>query len=66
MKATIVDILKRTFVVVQDKNTTIVSIHKHPKKSKRRDGLYWLEIGKKSTTSIWRPTPICDIFTVFH
>lgn len=66
MRVTILDIFNKTFVVAKNRNTTLVSVHKHPKKSKRRDGLYWLEIGEKSTTSIWRPTPIRDIFTVFR
>lgn len=70
MKITILDILKRTFMVVKDKNTTVISFTKPNRKFKRADGLYWFESGCSSQMNKiplkgWKPTSVMKIFSVF-
>ena len=70
MKIAILDILKRTFTVVKDKNTTVISFTKQTRKFKRADGLYWFESGCSSEMNKiplkgWKPTSIMKIFSVF-
>lgn len=70
MKITILDIFKKTFAVIKDKNTTVISVTKQPRKFKRADGLYWFESGcssqlNKIPLKAWKPTSVMKIFSVF-
>jgi len=70
MKVTIVDILKKTFTVIKDDSTTIISCTKQPRKFKRADGLYWFESGNsvginRIPLKSWKPTSVMKIFSVF-
>lgn len=70
MKITILDIFKKTFMVLKDENSTVISYTKQPRKFKRADGLYWFESGSSSQINkiplkSWKPTSVMKIFSVF-
>lgn len=70
MKITILDIFKKTFMVLKDDSTTVIFLTKKSRKFKRVNGLYWFESGSSSQINkiplkSWKPTSVMKIFSVF-
>lgn len=70
MKITIFDIFKKTFIVLQDDFSTVISCTKQSRKVKRTDGLYWFDSENsvkinKIPLKGWKPTSVMKIFTIF-
>ena len=70
MKISILDIFKKTFMVIKDDSATVISYTKHPRKFNRPDGLYWFD--SNTSTGInriplksWKPTSVMEIFSIF-
>lgn len=74
MKIAILEVFKKSFFVIDDRNMTVVAVKKSSRIFKRKDGLYWLNLDKKEmdkhfkhfALSDWKPTAIKDIFTLFY